>query len=262
MRTARLVLVLTAGLACAGCFQLSSVLIVNADGSGTIQQRMLFTSAAIAQMRGLAALSGGGQNFDPLSETAVRAAAAALGAGVSYVSSTPVTTGDGQGRDIVYAFTDINTLRLSEEPPIPGGGGLRPQGSSTEVSFKLEPQPGGTSLLRIVVPRPALPGATPGSPAQISPDQLAMFKQMFAGARLSIVVEPEGQVVRTSSPYVDGRRVTLIDIDIDQLFKDDSLLAKLQTVKTPEEAKALLEGVSGVKVNLDPEITIEFGPAR
>ena len=120
-------------------------------------------------------------------------------------------------------------------------------------------------MLRITVPRPSLPGGSTlgdSGRGESSPGQVAMFKQMIVGARLSIVVEPVGTLVRTNSPYVEGRRVTLIDIDFDELLADDSRLSRLQEAKTPEETKAVLAEMPKVKVNLDPTITIEFMPAR
>ena len=258
-------------LACAltsgGCFQFASVLTVKGDGTGTIHQRVLFTSAALAQMRGLSLLGRRGiTDFDPVSEEQARAAAARLGPGVTYVSSTPISTGEGQGRDIIYAFTDINQLHLAQTPPAPGGITVRSQslGTDQQISFNLTKDPRGNSLLRINVPRPTLPGGkTLGQSdrGEFSPAQVAMFKQMVVGARLSIVVEPVGTIVRASSPYVEGQRVTLIDIDFDQLLGDDSVLSRLQEAKTEDEAKAVLAGLPRVKVNLDPTITIEFTPA-
>ena len=85
-----------------------------------------------------------------------------------------------------------------------------------------------------------------------------MLKPMFAGAHLSIVIEPAGALVRTSSPYVDGQRVTLVDVNVDSLLGDDTLVPRLQAARTPEETKAILKSVPGLKVNLDPEITVEF----
>src|SRR5206468_9975083 len=97
----RVALLLTAALTTGGCFQFSSVLAVKGDGSGTIQQRLMFTSAALAQIQGFALLGRrGAESFDPVSEEQVRAAAASLGPGVRYVSSTPIETSEGQGRDI------------------------------------------------------------------------------------------------------------------------------------------------------------------
>lgn len=254
------------GLACGGCFQMASVLTVKGDGSGAIEQRLLFTSAALAQLRGLAAIGGGnGQNFDPFSEQQARAAATSLGPGVTYVSSTPVKTPVGEGRDISYTFTDINQLHVIAQPPAPGGISIAAPGAADQISFRLTREPGGNALLRIIFPRFAMGGPDQAQPplgGQLSLDQVAMFKQMLGGARISILVEPVGQLVRTSSPYVDSSRVTLIDVDLDLLLNSDTALSRLQAARSAEDVKAILKDNPGVKVNLDPEITIEFAPQR
>jgi hypothetical protein len=261
LRSARLVFFLTMALTSGGCFRFSSVLTVKGDGTGTIQQRLLFTSAGLAQLQAFGLMGRRGNNFDPISEEQVRAAAGALGEGVTYVSSTPIDTSEGRGRDIVYAFADINKLRLAEAPPGAGGVNIRGQGltDGQQISFNLTHPSGGNALLRINIPRPSMPGSGGG---EFSPGQIAMFKQMVAGARIAIVVNPVGTVVRASSPYVEGQRVTLLDVNVDELLGDDTLLSRLQGAKTQDEAKQILAGVPGVKVNLDPEITIEFTPAQ
>src|SRR5579872_1958789 len=115
-RALHIISLASVAVVCSACFQLSTVMTVKADGTGTIQQRMLFTQAALGQLRGLAALGGGnGQGFDPMSEKQARDAAASLGTGVTYVSSTPIKNAAGEGRDITYAFTDVNQLKLSQE---------------------------------------------------------------------------------------------------------------------------------------------------
>lgn len=262
MKYVRSVLVLAGALMCSACFQFSTVLTLKADGSGVIDQRILFTQAAVAQIRQLSALGGGGQDFDPVSEQQARDAAKTMGPGVTYVSSTPVNASEGVGRDIKYAFTDIRLLRLDQAPPPPGGMPVAPQGadSSDRVTFKLTHEADGHALLTIAVPQlPAMGGNSAsqsfGSPSR---DQIAMLKPMLAGARLMMAIEPAGRLVRTSSPYVTGQRVTLADVNIDLLLNDDTLLQRLQAAHTPEEAKMILKSVPGLKVNLDPEITVEF----
>ena len=139
------------------------------------------------------------------------------------------------------------------------------------MSFQLSRQPDGNTLLRIIVPRPAAASGSdaasgPGSSSilsQLPLDQMAMFKSMLAGARLSIAVEPAGPARAHEQPVRGwGVRVTLLDVDLDQLLMDDTLLPRLQAAQTPEEAKAILDRVPGLKANLDPEITIEFAPAK
>jgi hypothetical protein len=262
MRYVRFVLVLAGALMCGACFQFSTVLTLKADGSGTIDQRLLFTQAAVAQLRQLAALGGGGQDFDPLSEKQAREAATTFGRGVTYVSSTVINTSEGVGRDIRYAFTDVSELSINQAPPPPGGMPAPAPGadSSDRLAFKLTREAGGRALLTIAVPQLPVFGGDKASPSSNTPsaDQIAMLKPMFAGARRSIAVEPPGRLVRTSSPYVTGQRVTLVDVNADSLLGDDTLLQRLQAARTPDEAKTILKSVPGLQINLDPEITIEF----
>jgi hypothetical protein len=75
-----------------------------------------------------------------------------------------------------------------------------------------------------------------------------------------VAVEPEGRLVSTTSPFVDGNRVTLIDLDIDKAGSDPDLVKKLQSPRTLEDAKATINSVPGLKITLDPEITITFAP--
>ena len=253
----------------AGCFQSSTVIRVKADGSGTIEQRTLLTDAAMDQLRAFAILGGGNSadTVDPTSEAQARSMAASIGPGVTYLSSTPVKTDKAQGRDTIYAFTDITQLRISEQPKVPGGVSLRAQGVSTDsepITFALTRQPDGNVLLRIMVPRPGvLPIATANANGDVTPpsvEQIEMVKQLLAGARLTVAVEPEGRLVQTSSPFVDGNRVTLIDLDIDKAAGDPDLVKKLQSPRTFEEAKAAVNSVPGFKITLDPEISITFTP--
>jgi hypothetical protein len=193
-----------------------------------------------------------------------------MGSGVTYVSSTPIANGDAQGRAIVYAFTDINQVRISQQPPAPGGMTVRAPGVNTAdgaaVTFALARQPDGNLLLRIIVPTPKVPPADTAPPAgsgsRSSPQQVAMIKQLIAGAHLSIAVEPSGRLVRTSSPFVEGQRVTLLDLDLDEATKDEAVVSRLQGVRSVDDAKAALKDLPGVKINFDPEITIEFTPEK
>ena len=269
MRFLPLSALLAVASAVGGCFQSATILKVNADGSGTIEQRTLITDAGLSQLRAFTIMGGGaGKDLDLLSEQQARSLAPAIGPGVTYVSSMPIKTVDAQGRDAVYAFSDVTQLRISEQPPAPGGisiGGRGTSAGAEHITFAFTPQPDGSRLLRILVPQPSILriGMANGSGnGPVSLDQLGMAKQFLAGAQLSIAVEPAGRLVRTSSPYVDGQRVTLLDVDLDRVLNDETVVARLQGAKSPDEAKAALKDMPGLKINLDPEITIEFTPEK
>jgi hypothetical protein len=256
---------LVAALMSTGCFQMTTVLKVNADGTGTIDHRMVYTKAALAQLKQFAALGGGG-GADPLSEQQARDMTASIGPGVTYVSSELVTTPLGQGRDAIYAFTDVRTLRISTQPAAPGGISIKTPGFNTQpsasesITFTLTREAGGNAVLHIHVPEPNYLDFF-GSPNAAG--QIGMVKTMLAGARVQLAAEPAGVLARTSSPFVEGQRVTLLDIDLDTVLADETLLPRIQAVAaTPAEAKAVLLSAKGLKINLDPEITIEFTPAK
>jgi hypothetical protein len=253
-------LIAGAGLSSA-CFQMTTVLKVQGDGSGTIEHRMLYTTAALAQLRQFAALGGGrGQALDPLSEQQAREMTSSIGQGVSYVASEPITSPIGQGRQTTYAFTDVSHLQISTQPPAPGGLSIRTPAFRTDsekITFSLTRDPGGNAVLQINVPEPNFLEAL-GSPNATA--QLGMIKTALAGARVLLSVEPAGTVVRSSSPYVEGPRVTLLEVDLDEVLKDETLLPRLQAAITPDEAKAVIKGATGLKINLDRAITIEFTP--
>lgn len=266
-RPSALLVLAALACACSGCFESTTVLRVKGDGSGTLQQRTIIKKAALAQLRSFSALGGGRATLDPLSEDQARALAASLGDGVTLASTKAVETDEGQGRESVYAFPDVTKLHVSEQPPAPGGVSVRTPGFTTDapdITLGLTHDPSGDAVLHILVPPPALFAGPDGSgginPVVIA--QLQALKGVLAGAHLLLAAEPQGTLVRTSSPYVDGARVTLLEIDLDKLVADDSFLARLQAAKTPEEVRAVVKDAPGLRINLDPDITVQFTPAK
>jgi len=267
---------LLAALACAvlsgGCFQSTALIKVNADGSGTIEHQTLMTAAALAQLRQLAGLFGGnsGRPVDPFSEAQARDLADKMGDGVTLLSSTPLKTAAGEGRANVYGFRDITRVRFTQVAT-PGDTSVRASGLNLgdmgTVAFDLRRLDGGNSLLTLHMPGNLLDtlvnqAADPVGRRRTvtSADQLMTLRQAVAGLRLSIRIEPGGHLVRTSSPYVDGQIVTLFDLDLDELFKDDTTFTRLMDAKTAAETADVLKDAHGLTINPGRDVTIEFAP--
>src|SRR5260370_15586710 len=133
MRDLRLALALVATFAFGGCFQMATVVKVSGDASGTIDQRLVFSQAAMGQLKQFSALAGSnGKPVDPVSEEQARADAAKLAPGAAYVSSTSINDETGQGRATVYAFTDINQLRANQQPNAAPAVTAREQGMDSD----------------------------------------------------------------------------------------------------------------------------------
>ncbi len=267
-----LLAVVTCAVLSGGCFQSTALIKVHADGSGTIEHQTLMTAAALAQLRQLAGLFGGNgaRPVDPFSEAQARDLADKMGDGVTLLSSTPLKTAAGEGRANVYGFRDITRVRFAEVVT-PGDTSVRASGLNFgdigTVAFDLRRLDGGTSLLTLHMPGNLLDtlvnqATDPNGRrrAVTSADQLTMLRQAVAGMRLSIRIVPGGRLVRTSSPYVDGQIVTLFDLNLDELFKDETRLTRLIDAKTAAEAAAVLKDAPGLTINPEREITIEFAP--
>ncbi|MBD3242780.1 MAG: hypothetical protein GF331_19465 [Chitinivibrionales bacterium] len=274
-RTHVCVLVSTMLAMCAGCFDTQTTVRIKADGSGTVEERFLVTSTVVAQMKAFSQsmVAEGGQAqaadaFSVYKPDDLRAAAAKMGEGVTFVSSEPIKTDKGEGYRAVYAFEDINKLRLNQNPgdEAPSAGAAQQQESPEEfITFAFKK--GRTSTLTIRRPSNT-PGdddekATPEEAAKDSADTkqaLEQVKQIFDGMRVAMFIEVDGKLVKTNATHVDGNRITLMDMNFDQLMQNPEKLETfaLSKPKSVEEAKKILKGVDGMKVDMNEELVVSF----
>jgi hypothetical protein len=87
---------------------------------------------------------------------------------------------------------------------------------------------------------------------------MAMMKGMMAGLKIATVVEVNGRIVKSTSPWpAQGSSVTLMEMDFDQMGEDGlerlAALSDQPNPPTPEQ----LKGLKGVKFT-EGEVVIEF----
>jgi hypothetical protein len=264
---------LAAALVSSACLQMSAVIKVSADGSGTIDHQFVQSRAEIARIRQLQDSLGLDPKLiaavDRTTENRARSRARSLGPEVTYRSSTPIETSDWRGRTTVYAFEDISQLQFSQGEDIDGAspGGDSPVVTAFRCSVTYAPN--GNAVLHIkltqpdwYLPRdPSKPGGGPVLPYEYTVQQtLDAWASRSPGGHVSIAVEPNGRLVRTNSPFVDGNRVTVLEVDVDRALENQSLIARLRAGRTVDEYWSAIKGVPGLKVTLEREIAIEFEP--
>lgn len=266
---ARLVLVAALAAATSGCITAITTIKLRPDGSGTIDQVLSMNAAAAAQLAEMAKGFGGdgkaaASEPEFFTEKEMKEAATKFGDGVTFVSSKPIKTADRVGRIATYQFADISKLRIEQKPQTSGMPGASESGAKEDVLFRFARRPAGTSQLTVVFPeakfdeaRKNAAGSGDGS-KKIEPGQLEMMKKLFDGLKIAIDVEVLGTIVKTNSPFVQGSKVTLLEMDFAELITNDTLLSQVGEPKSIEEAKRLLKDVKGFKVNLDREVMIEF----
>ena len=246
-----------------GCLNSASLIKVKPDGSGTLEQTMLVNTAAI---KGLMAGMGGGQIKESggmLNEAEFKRVGERMG--VRPVSLTPLKEGGFEGGKAIYAFDDITKVRVDQDPQVRSAGVTASGSSSNPIKFGLSRQ-GASSVLTITVDEKAADSATAraqDAPSldSIDPAMMQMIKTMFDGFRILIDVEVDGKIVKTNADYVEGSRVTLLEVDMAGVFADEAKLKALQSKVQPgstiSELRPYLKDIKGVKIN-HPAVTIEF----
>ncbi len=258
MHYARMLVVAAATVCLTGCLNAATLIKVKPDGSGTVEQTLLMNMAALKGMMASIDPKGQMQGSTPFSEAQLKQAADKLGKGVRFVSSTPMKGANGfEGVKAIYAFDDINQVRVDQDPNLAGSssGQMSSASNPDPVTFKFA-RSGNSSTLTITFDekRPSgTPDAAPGTPEQVDPAMLQMMKAMFQGFKVAIDLEVEGKIVKTNADYVNGSRITLMEIDMAGLFEDEAKFKELQSKIKPgasiAEVRPFLKDVKGVKIN-------------
>lgn len=268
-RTLALVSLAAAAIVSSGCLTASTIVKVSPAGSGTLEQTVMIDKTALGPLMGMlggegtAKKTGGGTFGEMFSEAEAERMATRMGEGVKVVSRRAITETDREGGIVLFSFDDITKLKVQATPSQKGEGGGGPE----KLTFSRDAD--GLATLKILMPEPkpeeldkAKDQVAEKTGGDVSPEQLEMVKTLMQGMRVAMVVEVEGTLVRSSSPFVEGNRVTVFDFDFGQLVNDPEGL-KVMASQPPtgpmsfDEMTRLMKQVKGIKY-AGPEVTIEF----
>ncbi len=240
-----------------GCFQTSIVVHVKPDGSGTVQQTLTMTDATIEQLKAMAGADAGKQKGPhEIDEAKLKAQAAKMGDGVTFVSAKPIKAGGRQGFTATFAFEDIEDLKVTQTPDMGGGGG---DAAKSDVTFEFEEGDNAPSTLTIHIPQNKQEAAPAGSGPD-GDEALAMMQQILKDMHVTFTVEVQGAIQKTNASHRDGAKVTLLDLEFSKVLADPVKLKALSKTKDPttDEAKALLKTIPGMKVETENPLTVQF----
>jgi hypothetical protein len=262
-----------------GCLQVSTVIRVEPDGSGTIQQTLLFNprnvEGALASL-GLEGTQGGtapraGSASTPISEADLREAAKVLGDGVRLISISPMSEPDGfQGLRAKFAFTDVTRLH-TDDLLLPSSIAADVPGTPAGfVRIELRRTAGGTSLLTVHLDetprRESKVGPDPDKPRKVlagfdDEEGRKMAAALFRGFRIGLDIEVGGRIVAAKADHQTGSRITLFEMDLGQLAATPARLDALGSVMRDDAPLAKLrphvQDRKGLKINR-PVVTVEF----
>lgn len=268
MRPIRVLLALVTSVVLTGCINSTTLIKVKADGSGTVEQTTLMNVAAMKSM--MPGMKTSGQAPNVVNTADLERTAARMGKGVRLLSAEPAKNADGfEGVKAIFEFDDINQIQVSQDPNM--GGGNSDARLATEptkddpVKFKLT-RTGDTSVLTInftdkpggAIDKPSQAGDMPDL---TNPMIMGMIKSMMQGFKINIGLEVLGAIVKTNAEYVDGPRITLLEMDLEALLADEAKFKALQGKLGPDaslsEVKPYLKDIKGIKID-GPSISVEF----
>lgn len=273
MRAFRLLAVLCSTITFAACLNSSTIVRLNPDGSGTVEQVTLVNTAALkGMMTGGAQQKGGGPAItrDDLERTAAQ-----MGKGVRLVSAEKATGDPGfEGTKAIFAFDDINQIQISQDPNLrPGMSGSTSDRLSSEptaddpVKFTFTRGANSSTLTINYIDKPPSgairtnPDRKNDAPDFTNPMIMNMLKTMFQGFKINIGLEVAGTIVKTNAEYVNGSRITLLEMDVAEILSDEAKLKALQGKIGPDASlssvKPYLQDIRGIKID-GPSISVEF----
>lgn len=259
--------VLFVSMLLSSCFEMSSVVTVNKDGSGTVEETTLVSAQIKAMMGSMGNApkeegSSGQMKMDilPTKEKATLKAAK-MGEGVTLKSQEEVKSPDGrEGVKVVYAFKDVTKLKYE-----PGDMKDKAEGGKESITFGFS---GDTLTINLPHDSKASEAAkeAPKAAAQMPKDieaQMAMMKPMFAGMRMSFKVKGGSGIASTDASHLEGDSITIMEMNFDKLLEKPEGMKKFAEMSenkdmSPTEAAEVFKGLDGIKIETKEKVTVKL----
>jgi hypothetical protein len=105
----------------AGCLQVETNIQVNKDGSGTINEKVLFSKTFVNMIKEFAqsfddSTSTDSEKFSIFKEEEIKADAKDYGEEVKYVSHKLISDEKWEGYQAIYSFDDISKVKITPDP--------------------------------------------------------------------------------------------------------------------------------------------------
>lgn len=263
-----LLIILYLPLLITGCLQVETTINVNKDGSGTINEKVLFSKTFVKMIKEFAQAfkdSTSTEEFALFEEADIMNDAKQFGDAVKYVSHEKINQGNWEGYQAVFSFDDVSNIKISPDQESKLDLENEIASSDTEEEFYFFKFVKGNTP-QLIIDRPEMkintvsdqnPDSTQSGNSEEEGEE---FVKMMEGMKIDIGVKVGGDIVSTNAKYVEGSRVTLFQMDFSEMMKNKEAFKefKMNEPKNIDELKLYLDKLSGLKIEVEKPITIEF----
>jgi hypothetical protein len=257
-----------------GCIEITTLIKLDNTGAGTLEETVLINKDIADMIRQFAESmppDSGKENeeFSLFDEEDLRSQSISFGEGVQYVSGKPLLEDKREGFTAIYSFSSINNLRVNQNPnskiPLEAVEGENEEVEEELVDFEF--LKGNPSELKITFVEPALGDTTELNDTSVVVQDSSVtdttFNQvvnMMKDMKISLELETEGDVVETNATHRTGNRITLFDIDFNQLLSNTEKLEQFKNAEPQnfEQFKELVKDIPGIKVELNQPVIVKF----
>ncbi len=255
------------------CFEMESNITVKKDGSGIITEDLILGDQ-MRMMLQMAAAQEGDAEGDPMAQmldkTKAEARAKTMGEGVELVSVEKIEGNGKLGVRTTFKFADINKLNYSADGAMDSGGmsaDADEEGEDGEeggeeegVWFKF-----ADGKLTIFQKSPDAKDEVdadddsdePEEEEEMDAQSMAMMQGVMKDMRMTVKVTIEPGIAKTNASHVDGKVITLFDIQMGKLLSNPEKIKALQKGDF-ETTKEALKGVEGIKFEFKEQVTVEM----
>jgi len=267
-------------LGLSGCIQSNTLIRVNPDGSGVVEETVLLSAMLVESMKNFSKKMAEGdskvKNNDRQEEgdfiqkqiQEAKAKIAAMGPGIKFVSAAPVKTETMSGYKTIYSFDDINKLSINQNPSDktgkPEDQGDKSKKKKEMLVFSFSKGPVSTLTVRMPGKDDSLNKEKPKTEQNKTPEEEAaaaeMMKMFFKDMAVRIDLEITGAIVKTNATYREKSRITLVDMEFGKIFENKEVFQKLNKAqpKTIEEMKGIVKDIKGLKIELNNPVVVEY----
>lgn len=265
-----------------GCFQTETVIRLKPDGSGVIEETVLLSNDLLESFQELAKGFEGDEadktkkeaekeKQDPIQGMIrdARSKENQYGPEVKFLSAIPLKTETMGGYKATYAFKDINNLKVNQNPGKKiekSGGGEDIPAREENILFKFKKGPVSTLTVTMAKEKNKEEKKNQVSKKEVpeggeaDPRAMEQMKMFLKDMGIRIALEIKGTILKTNATYRKKNEITLVELHFGKLIENKDIFEKIVAAqpKTIEEAKELVKGIEGLKIEMSNPLVVEF----
>ncbi len=253
-----------------GCLEVQTTVNVNKDGSGTVNEKVLFSKDMVALLSSFnqsdSTDSSGNSKFTLMNVEDLKSHAPEMGEGVKFISSKEIKEDGKEGYTVVYSFTDLSKLKINENPDNKmgiSGNDLDKKEKKDYMTFNFKPGSPAEVLVNISkkdMNKESQDKKNQKDTSNVNNLFAKQFLSMMEDFRIAIRLHINGEIESTNASYVNGSNVTLFDVSFKELVKDKDKFDEFSRMEGQDvnELKKFLKSVPGIKMELNNPVTVKF----